>query len=362
MKVILTIAAGRRLSMSGLIPQLLKQEGWDELHIWINTKEDDDVAFLVKLPELDTRIRLKFIKPEVLEEGSGGTLVKFEKAGNLGKWWPENCTDPDAIYVRFDDDIVFVEEGTVKALVEARLQNPDPYLIFPVIINNGVLAHYLEQEGKIKDPDGHGYTPYVFDPLIWSGEKCIDIHEQFLDVAAEQGPEYFHINNYMIDPQHVSINCMCYFGKDIAQWGGEFGLNGEEGFITCQVPYWNKRGLMIMGSKVVSHLAFAPQRAHWEGGTDPAEVGTYTNCLQKGLPIDRNLQSRIQFDEDFRDKVVKRIELWNKHLTVLEKYRSLHSKLYDIDAFPISHSTWDWPDILAEIQYRKHNHNNEGTK
>ena len=62
MKVILTIAAGRRLTMSGLIPQLLAQEGWDELHVWVNSQNYDDTVFLSKLPALDSRIKLKFLE------------------------------------------------------------------------------------------------------------------------------------------------------------------------------------------------------------------------------------------------------------------------------------------------------------
>jgi hypothetical protein len=267
MKVILTIAAGRRITMSSLIPQLLAEDGWDEMHIWMNTNNHDDLVFLSQLPKLDSRIKLQFLDFLAKTHVADGYYQQSRVAGNLGEWWPNHCTDPDAIYVRFDDDIVYVEPGTVQALVEARLKYPDPYLIFPVIINNGVMAHFLDSNGKLKNPKYDSYTPYVFDPLIWSAELCFDIHEQFLFNARLHGTEHFHIPNREFEPQHISINCMTFFGKDIAQWGGKFFDNGEEGFITCQVPFWNKRKLMIMGSKVVSHFAFSPQRAHWEGNT-----------------------------------------------------------------------------------------------
>ena len=350
MKVILTIAAGRRLSMSGLIPQLLAQEGWDEMHVWVNTKEQDDLAFLAELPKLDSRIKLKFLEARDPQHVEDGYFVESKKTNNLGDWWPANCTDPDAIYVRFDDDIVFVEKDTVKELVAARLEYPEPYLIFPVIINNAVMAHYLEKEGKIKNPQGKEYTPYVFDPLIWSADMCFDIHKQFLDQANSLGVEHFHISNREIAPQHVSINCMVYFGKDIAEWGGDFGINGEEGFITCQVPYWAKRGLMIYGNKVVSHMAFHPQRAHWESQAEDQDVDAYIRQIKTFGRAFEELENKFRFDAVFHKAVSDKVNYHNQSIEVLESYRALHGDLYGIEGFPVNHKTWNWQEIYADIE------------
>lgn len=359
MKVILTIAAGRRLSMSGLIPQLLAQEGWDELHVWVNTKEQDDLHFLRALPGLDPRIKLKYLKAKTLQQIEDEYVIESQKAGNIGDWWPANCTDPDAIYVRFDDDIVFVEQGTVKALVEARLKYPDPYLIFPVIINNAVLAHYLEQAGKLKHPQGKSYTPYVFDPLIWSPNMCFDIHNQFIDQVNQHGVEHFHISDIDLPPQHISINCMVYFGKDIAEWGGEFGLNGEEGFITCQVPYWNKRNLMILGSKVVCHMAFHTQRGHWESQAEDQDVDHFITQIKTTNQVSKELEEKYHKNVEFRNTVTKKIDYHNSSLTILEKYRALHGDLYGIEGYPVVHDTWNWDEIHAEIQKFKETRSNQ---
>lgn len=356
MKVIITIAAGRRLSMSGLIPQLLAQEGWDEMHVWVNTTVKDDIDFLFALPKLDSRIKLKFLQagPEQLMNGE---LVRIhKKTNNLGDWWSENCTDPDAIYVRFDDDIVFVEKDTVKELVAARLKYPDPYLIFPVIINNGVLAHHLEKQGKLKNSKYESYTPYVFDPLVWSAEMCFDIHKQFLDKARQHGVDHFHIPNFELTPQHISINCMVYFGRDIAAWGGKFGVNAEEGFITCQVPFWNKRNLMIYGNKVVSHMAFHSQRSWWESQADDQDVNSYITQLKMNQQVQKELEQKYANNSDFREQVNKKVGYHNSSLEILQGYRALHGDLYGIEGYPVVHPTWDWDKIHSDIEQYQQTH------
>ena len=266
-------------------------------------------------------------------------------ARNLGDWWPDNCTDPDAIYVRFDDDIVFVEKDTVKALVEARLKYPEPYLIFPVIINNGVVAYHLEAADKIKNPSHPSYTPCAYDPLVWSEKMCFDIHHQFLDKADQLGVEHFHIDNVEFDPLQVSINCMVYFGKDVAKWGGRFGTSGEETFITHQIPFWAKRKLMILGSHVVSHLAFVTQRVYWQGpsGDEDVKFVEQLGTLQK---VEVDLVRKYAVDAGFRQQVLDRINSHNAHVELLDRYRKLHKKLYNIAGFPISPAEWNWEKIL----------------
>jgi hypothetical protein len=335
--------------MSALIPQLLAQEGWDEMHIWVNTQVLDDQKFLAALPDLDARIKLKFIKSQAGKDKDGNDIIVGKKTNNLGDWWPENCTDPDAIYVRFDDDIVFVEQGTVKALVEARLKYPEPYLIFPVIINNAIVAQYLEENSKLKHPQGKSYTPYVFDPLIWSADMCFDIHRQFINQVRLHGIDYFHIPDINFPPKHISINCMTYFGKDIAKWGGDFGINGEEGYITCQIPYWDKRDLMILGSKVVSHLAFHPQRAHWESQSEDQDVDEFIKQIKTFGRVSEELEDKMKFDSIFNKAVNTKINYHNQSLEILEGYRSLHGDLYGIEGYPVTHKTWNWKEIHADI-------------
>lgn len=250
MKVCIVIPAGRRKFLRLLVPQILAQGGWDELHVWVNTGDLDDYNWISCLPEIDSRIILK-----PLPAGHAPT------ARALPYFW-RYCQDADSIYVRFDDDIVFIEKGAIEKLVRARIENPDPYLVFPVIVNNGVIAHYLEKNNKLTHPNGPGsqFTPYVFDPLVWDGAIPRGVHEQFLEkVSTDNSADFFHIDSMELSPMHISINSMAYFGKDIAKWAGDFEQAGEEAFITTTIPFRETRPLLVVGDTVVTHYSFHTQ-------------------------------------------------------------------------------------------------------
>ena len=53
------------------------------------------------------------------------------------------------IYIRLDDDIVFIEENTIPTLIRYRLDNPEPFLVFPIIINNLRTLERMQASGII---------------------------------------------------------------------------------------------------------------------------------------------------------------------------------------------------------------------
>ena len=57
-KVVIVIPAGRRCYLRIVLPQRLREPGWDRLHVWINTSDPDDVAYLERGAIQQPRIRL----------------------------------------------------------------------------------------------------------------------------------------------------------------------------------------------------------------------------------------------------------------------------------------------------------------
>ncbi|PKS10099.1 hypothetical protein jhhlp_001849 [Lomentospora prolificans] len=60
----------------------------------------------------------------------------------VGSWEP--VKDPNAIYIKIDDDVVFIEDGTIGALVERLEHNPQFFAVSANVINNPALSwvHY----------------------------------------------------------------------------------------------------------------------------------------------------------------------------------------------------------------------------
>jgi hypothetical protein len=67
--------------------------------------------------------------------------------------------------------------------------------------------------------------------------------------------------------ERVSINCICWFGKDMKDSIGTVGRD-EEIFLACDVPRKLNRCNAIISSPICVHYAFFTQRKYIEGSTD----------------------------------------------------------------------------------------------
>ncbi|KEZ40772.1 hypothetical protein SAPIO_CDS8091 [Scedosporium apiospermum] len=60
----------------------------------------------------------------------------------VGSWEP--VKNPDAIYIKIDDDVVFIEDGAIPALVKRLDENPQYFAVSANVVNNPALSwvHY----------------------------------------------------------------------------------------------------------------------------------------------------------------------------------------------------------------------------
>ena len=98
MKLIVVTPAGREKYLRLLSHHVLKSPEVYEWHLWDNCRNEADRAYLQRLAASDPRCRIK-----KLPHADGGINV----IGDFFRF----CDDPDAFYLRLDDDVVFVEDG-----------------------------------------------------------------------------------------------------------------------------------------------------------------------------------------------------------------------------------------------------------
>jgi hypothetical protein len=252
-RVCLTIPAGRKRYLEVLVPQLLRERGWDELQLWVNTARPEDLAYLDTLPSCDPRIRLVQL-PAGVEPNGPSTIHHF---------FP-HCVDPDHVYIRFDDDICYVEPGTVESLAGIRIAEAQPFLIFPVIINNAIISHILQGLGRIK------LRKYIEaqckDPVGWGNPQFAEfLHRSFLKALADGAIDRFKFPSRPIALSRMSINCIAWRGEEFARFGGKLGFTNEEEWLSVSRPTQIGGYNLIYGQAVVAHFAFYPQRAHLDG-------------------------------------------------------------------------------------------------
>ena len=248
--VCLTIPAGRQRYMELLIPQLLREKGWDELQIWVNTADPADLAYINHLPSLDRRIRLLTL-PDGVEPDKFHTIHHFFK----------HCIDPDTVYIRMDDDVVYLEPGSITKLARFRIQNQRPFLVFPVIVNNAVITHILQVLGRIRI--SRYVPPQCMDPIGWRNPELAEaLHRIFLQSLEKGVLSRFKFRSRPIALSRMSINCISWLGKEFARFGGVLGSTDEEEWLSVIRPTELGVANAIFGEVVMAHFAFYPQREH----------------------------------------------------------------------------------------------------
>ncbi|MEO8582127.1 MAG: hypothetical protein ABI425_06185 [Patescibacteria group bacterium] len=96
-RIVCVTPAGRRRYLRYLIPQIISSSIVDRYDIWVNTIDTNDLLFLEKISKKYPKIRL-IPQPE-------GEIVDCASVCAFLKL----ATDVDTIYIRLDDDIVWIE-------------------------------------------------------------------------------------------------------------------------------------------------------------------------------------------------------------------------------------------------------------
>lgn len=205
---------------------------------------------------------------KALERPSGCRLLK-PKQRNTGYFY-RYMTDFDTVYVRLDDDIVYVHPDAIERLVRHKLQTPGSVASFPIMWNNAVISWYLQKAGIIPESYGQVGGPYCMDPMGWAnGEFAVKIHNYLLDCLDD--PETNNLEGlylYQDMPLKIgmqfSVSCFASLGTLYGRLAnpGVLVPDEEESWHTVHQPRQLGQPNMIVGNALVSHYSFFPQRAH----------------------------------------------------------------------------------------------------
>ena len=250
-KIIVVIPSGRKANMEILLAYLFRDKGLiDEIHLWVNTAISSDLDYIFDISEKNSDF-IKIVPPPMKQQLRGdspyvvGCFYKF-------------CNDPDAIYIKCDDDICFIENGTIEELVLFRIQNPKPFLVYPNIINNVIMSHLHQRLGCLPIEDGiFTYQDHCPNGLK-SGELATKIHQNFIYHYTENNLNCYKFTQWTFwEFMRVSINFIVFFGEDIKNYSRE---DEDEAILSTMIPYTLNRPCVIYGNKIVSHFSYMPQR------------------------------------------------------------------------------------------------------
>jgi hypothetical protein len=173
-------------------------------------------------------------------------------------------TDADTIYVRFDDDVVYVHDDAIENLVRKKIEMEPSKAIFPIIWNNALVSWYLQQCGIVPKEWGE-VTPYCMDPVGWAnGPFAVKMHEKLLGhIEAGTVEDCFLYQDFPIKlGEQFSVSCFASAGRDYAALPqpGVLVPDEEENFHTVHWPRVTGQPNILIGNAVVSHFSFFPQR------------------------------------------------------------------------------------------------------
>lgn len=249
-KIVVVTPAGRKEYLEVLVPQILKlKEVVDEYRLWVNTTNQDDINYMESLKS--DFIKLEYLPGNVQVSGNF-SICNFFK----------NCCDEDTVYVRFDDDIIFIDElSKFKEFLKFRIENENYFLVYGNILNNCLLTHIHQRLGSFPDFDNL-YAEYLCTGDIgWRNEKFAEnLHKYIL---SKDSIDEFRFDKiwklYLFE--RVSINCISWLGYEFSKFQGNVDRD-EELWLSCVKPSEINKMNCIFGNFVCIHYAFHVQRDH----------------------------------------------------------------------------------------------------
>lgn len=246
-KIVCNTAAGRRRYMQYLIPLVVSSDLVDRYDIWVNTNDNVDIEFFTLLAEKFPKINLVW-QPEGIVDGIN-SINSFYKY----------CTEEDTIYIKLDDDIVWMEDDFFQKIVDFRINNPQYFVVSPLVINNAICTYILQLANKIK------LSTYMNAAsnhrIMWKkGTFAVQLHNWFINEYLKTGRvNELYCGEHTIAMNRFSINSIVWFGSDMKKFDGIVPGDDEE-FLSCIKPAQLNMPNAIDGNTIISHFAFFTQR------------------------------------------------------------------------------------------------------
>lgn len=246
MKTVILLPAGRQRYMEKLILQLIEEkEYFDELQIWSNCKEYTDHMYVYHLAKEHPWIKL-CPKP----------LNKKNTTMSVVDLFLDYILESNCLYIKIDDDIVFLERDLIKKVKEFRIQNPEPPVVYVNTINNGKCAYLHQQNGLLTD------FPKLSDSAnneLWkSGELAYKLQKEFRKDLNACNHSKWYLKSQPINGR-FSINCISWTSTSIPNIKDISG-NEDEEWMTVDLPKILNKKNVLFGETVCQHFAYFPQR------------------------------------------------------------------------------------------------------
>jgi hypothetical protein len=253
MRVVSVTPAGRRRYIEILVPHLLRQRHViNEHHWWLNTNVAEDIGYLQQLCADHPGFFRVCVRPFDASKTHGENIWKFFV----------DFAQPGTVYVRFDDDIVWMANDAVERIVKSRLEHPQPLLVLGNIVNNANCSAAHQEAGLISKRQGI-VQPLCMDWIGWrSGRFARLAHQSFLtDLENGRAARWTDVKIPLACGQRFSINVISWLGETMAALP-ELAIEQleEEPLLTEELPLRLGIANLVCNEALFAHFAFYTQR------------------------------------------------------------------------------------------------------
>lgn len=259
---------GRKETMSILYKYMVRDHEAgivDEYWLYLNMDPDQhqDLLFAQWLASSYPWIKLKERPPH--------ERVLHPKQLNTGKFY-QYAVEPNTIYIRLDDDIVYVHKDAMARLAAAKGVSPAT-VCFPIIWHNAICSFWLQNMGKIPLEYGRVRDAYCMDPVGWGdGQFAEKIHRLLLDhIKADAVDELFLHHDVQL-PLGLQFSVSCFAAHSDLYRGlenpGHLPYEEEETWHTIHETHRSGKANIIIGNALVAHLSFFPHTDYIRRQTD----------------------------------------------------------------------------------------------
>lgn len=277
MRLVLFCFAGRQANLEvqrPFIDRILAEHPEAEFHLWDLTRTPEDAAYV--RAQASDRIRVLThlhpghpitCSPAYTTSKSGrrvrrcSCMVHRPPYEKPYAWYAADASYADTVFIKLDDDVLFLETARLADLLDPLQQMPDA-VISANVVNNVVCAKHDREirdrvAAKLKPGD---HTAAAADKAWWwlhTNQRFAQLsHDWFLDnVAALTNPTRVGALARSRAGERVSINTIAFTHptmRRIADMIGREERLGDEGAVDRLLP-------RIATGFRVAHLTFGPQ-------------------------------------------------------------------------------------------------------
>ncbi|KAI0406882.1 hypothetical protein F4802DRAFT_80537 [Xylaria palmicola] len=221
----------------------------DEVWFMVHTDIREDLVYLDKL--IEQRPQYKVVRP--------GECEGFNYAC---MWNP--VVEDNTIYVKIDDDIVFIHPDTIPQLVSTRISEPHPFAVSANLVNSpftgykhysvGAIHPFLpdpnskpsHRAAQLWRPSDFGYFPRRFVPDVNENGTIDEVTEEIVNKHVFATPQYeghpWLLLEGIVDPllkTPMGINGLTL------ESGGAYGAAWKSWMISAQQQYSLLRNLEL---------------------------------------------------------------------------------------------------------------------